>query len=158
MNKPLNILFMMSDQWRWDTLLPVAEHVCRTPHLDRLSRQGVSFSNAFTCCPLCSPARGALLTGRWPHQTGLMDNVAGGSYYPQGKLHPDRRPTWSAWRTQLVRATAAGTPAAGTPVEPMPASGTWALATLLERGIDNVRLSDGGAPGSGRWRCAGAGR
>ena len=105
MSQPFNILLMMSDQRRWGTLYPCglalcagqtmsagqtmfAGRVCCTPHLDRLALQGVPFHNAYTCCPLCSPARGALLTGKWPHQTGLMDNVAGGSYYPHGKLHP----------------------------------------------------------------------
>ena len=137
MSQPLNILYLMSDQWRWDTLFQPG-HICRTPHLDRLGEQGIVFENAFTCCPLCSPARGSLFTGQWPHQTGLMDNVGAGSYYPHGKLHPDQR-------TYLERLRDAG--------YVVSYAGKWHLgrATLLERGIENVCLSDGGAPGSGRW-------
>jgi arylsulfatase A-like enzyme len=128
----------MSDQWRWDTLYQTG-HACRTPHLDRLAGQGVAFTNAFTCCPLCSPARGALFTGKWPHQTGLMDNVAGGSYYPHGKLHPAQVTYLERLRDKAGYALAY--------------AGKWHMGngTLLERGIENVRLSDGGAPGSGRW-------
>ncbi|WP_162605986.1 sulfatase [Jiangella aurantiaca] len=47
------------------------EHV-RTPHLDALAQDGVVFENAFSTAPLCSPARGSLFTGRYPHDNGLM--------------------------------------------------------------------------------------
>jgi len=63
-----------------------------TPTVDRLAASGQWFANAFTTCPLCSPARGTLLSGRWPHQTGMIDNVGvGGS--PQAGLGSDVR-TW----------------------------------------------------------------
>ncbi|TDD95886.1 sulfatase [Jiangella asiatica] len=44
----------------------------RTPHLDALARDAVVFDNAFSTAPLCSPARGSLFTGRYPHSNGLM--------------------------------------------------------------------------------------
>ncbi|WP_165977279.1 sulfatase family protein [Nonomuraea diastatica] len=47
------------------------EHV-RTPHLDALADGGVVFDRAFSTAPLCSPARGSLFTGRYPHSNGLM--------------------------------------------------------------------------------------
>ena len=45
-----------------------------TPNLDALAREGVRFENAFTCQPVCGPARACLQTGRWPTQTGCFIN------------------------------------------------------------------------------------
>ena len=66
--RPRNILLLMADQWRWDTIFQPG-HPCQTPNLRRLASEGVAFDNAFSCVPLCCPARGSLLTGLWPHQT-----------------------------------------------------------------------------------------
>jgi len=44
----------------------------RSPHLDRLAAQGVRFSDCFTPSPECTPSRGCLMTGLYPHQNGLM--------------------------------------------------------------------------------------
>ncbi|MHC4250824.1 MAG: sulfatase-like hydrolase/transferase [Planctomycetota bacterium] len=86
-----NILFILTDQWPHDSFgrlgLPVP-----TPGTDGLAASGTVFSNAFTTCPLCSPARGALLTARFPWQTGMRDNVGVG-YSLQKALSPDER-TW----------------------------------------------------------------
>ncbi len=43
-----------------------------SPHLDRMARRGVCFTNCFTTSPECTPSRGGLMTGRYPHQNGLM--------------------------------------------------------------------------------------
>ena len=68
-----NILFILTDQWpSWAFSFMGAD--IPTPNIDRLAAQGTVFANAFTSCPLCTPARGALLTSRWPHQTGVYDN------------------------------------------------------------------------------------
>ncbi|TFG67280.1 MAG: hypothetical protein E4H27_09200, partial [Anaerolineales bacterium] len=68
-----NILFILTDQWpAWAFSFMGAD--IPTPNIDRLAAQGTVFANAFTTCPLCTPARGALLTSRWPHQTGIYDN------------------------------------------------------------------------------------
>ena len=79
-DQPLNIVLLVSDQWRWDTLFQPG-HPCQAPNLQRLANEGVAFDRAFTCVPLCCPARGSLFTGLWTYQTGLTDNVQPGSFW-----------------------------------------------------------------------------
>jgi arylsulfatase A-like enzyme len=46
-----------------------------TPHLDQLARDGARFTAAYAACPVCSPSRASLLTGRWPQRTGVTDYI-----------------------------------------------------------------------------------
>lgn len=71
---PPNILFIMPDQWRAMDLGCMGNTQVRTPHLDRLASEGVLFTNATANCPVCTPARGILLTGRFPHENGTPVN------------------------------------------------------------------------------------
>ena len=63
-----NILLIISDQQRAETLGFTGRTPCRTPHLDRLATRGVSFDRAITPCPLCGPARASIFAGLYPHQ------------------------------------------------------------------------------------------
>ena len=69
-----NILFLFSDQQRWDTLGCYNPAMDFTPNLDRLAEEGVRFENAFTCQPVCGPARACLQTGLYATQTGCYRN------------------------------------------------------------------------------------
>jgi arylsulfatase A-like enzyme len=69
-----NILFIMTDQFRHDALGCVNGWT-RTPNLDRLAARGTLFSQMVTNSLECIPARFALATGLYPHQTGLWDNT-----------------------------------------------------------------------------------
>ncbi len=69
-----NILFVFSDQQRWDTCGCYGQKLPVTPNLDRMAGEGVLFQNAFTCQPVCGPARAALQTGRYPAQIGCQTN------------------------------------------------------------------------------------
>jgi choline-sulfatase len=69
-----NILFVLTDQQRWDAL-GVAGGWVNTPNLDRLAEQGVRFSNCITTTPICVPARVTMALGRYPHNTGVWNNV-----------------------------------------------------------------------------------
>ncbi len=69
-----NILLLFSDQQRPDTMGCYGQKLPITPHLDRLAAEGVRFESAFTCQPVCGPARAALQTGKWATQTGCFKN------------------------------------------------------------------------------------
>jgi choline-sulfatase len=73
MTKP-NIVFIVSDQHRGDFMGCAGNRVVRTPNLDRLAEGGVRFSQAYCNSPFCVPSRTSMLTGRYPHQTGVFVN------------------------------------------------------------------------------------
>ena len=70
----LNILYIMTDQQRYDSLSCVGRSLCQTPAVDRLARAGMRFDNAYSVCALCSPARISMLTGRYPHNHRMWNN------------------------------------------------------------------------------------
>lgn len=74
MNRP-NIIFYFSDQQRWDTLGCYGQSLNVTPNLDRLAKEGVLFENAFTCQPVCGPARACLQSGKYATQIGCHRNA-----------------------------------------------------------------------------------
>jgi arylsulfatase A-like enzyme len=73
MSRP-NILFLFSDQQRWDTCGCYGQELDITPNLDRLAAEGVRFEHAFTCQPVCGPARACLQTGKYATETGCFRN------------------------------------------------------------------------------------
>lgn len=77
-----NILLLHSDQHRYDCLGVNGHRLVQTPNLDRLAREGVNFTHAFTPTPICSPARASLLTGAWPTQHGCINIPNSESFRP----------------------------------------------------------------------------
>ncbi len=73
MNRP-NIVFCFSDQQRWDTLGCYGQKLNVTPVLDALAARGTLFENAFTCQPVCGPARACLQTGLYATEAGVHKN------------------------------------------------------------------------------------
>jgi len=72
--RPVNLLFLMTDEQRWDALGCAGNKVLKTPNLDRLAREGAQFSNFYSSCPVCSPARTTILTGRSISTHKVTDN------------------------------------------------------------------------------------
>ena len=72
-DKP-NILHLFTDMQRFDTIGALGNPVIRTPNLDRLCREGVAFSNAFTPSPVCVAARASMIFGQYPMRTGTYEN------------------------------------------------------------------------------------
>jgi len=73
MQRP-NILFFLTDQQRWDTCGCYGQSLPITPQLDRMAGEGVQFDLAFTCQPVCGPARACLQTGLYATQAGCPTN------------------------------------------------------------------------------------
>jgi len=62
-----NILFIMTDQHRWDCIGANGNSLIKTPNLDRLAAGGANFTHAFVQAPVCVPSRVSFFTGRYPH-------------------------------------------------------------------------------------------
>ena len=71
--QPPNILFILIDDLGAVDLASFGSSFYATPNLDRLAERGLVFTDAYASCPVCSPTRGSLLTGRYPARMGLTD-------------------------------------------------------------------------------------
>jgi arylsulfatase A-like enzyme len=70
-----NVLLLIQDQLRYDVFHD--QELCHTPTLDRLRADGITFERHHTTAGICSPARGSLFTGLYPHRHGILNNVHG---------------------------------------------------------------------------------
>ena len=96
----MNILLIMADQFAahaLDRRRDTDAHF-RTPHLDRLAAHSTRFTQAYTPFPLCVPARSAMVTGRYPHELGIMSNhgPAGPDIGPEPGHGPESLGHWFA--------------------------------------------------------------
>ena len=69
-----NIILIITDQQRYDTINALGFPYMDTPNLDRLVHEGISFDNCHITAPSCAPARASLFTGYYAHVTGIMRN------------------------------------------------------------------------------------
>jgi arylsulfatase len=76
---PPNIVFIICDQMRGDALSCLGSSNARTPHLDKMAREGVLFKNCFANNPVCLPSRKSFFSGLYPHQHGSLTNNSGQS-------------------------------------------------------------------------------
>ncbi|MCA9029587.1 MAG: sulfatase-like hydrolase/transferase [Planctomycetaceae bacterium] len=74
MSRP-NIIFIITDQQRFDTIAELGFPYMDTPHLDRMVREGVTFTNCHITAASCAPSRASLFTGYYPHTTGILKNA-----------------------------------------------------------------------------------
>jgi arylsulfatase len=96
-----NVLFVMTDQQRFDTIAALGASPAHTPNLDRLVARGFSCTNAYSTCPVCVPARYSIMTGCEPSRTGWFGNWQAapnvgarcGSYLPETMARQGYR-TW----------------------------------------------------------------
>lgn len=87
-NPPPNVLFIMTDQQFADAMsCRMGDRYLHTPAMDSLAARGTLFRNAYTPHPLCVPARASLITGRYPHELGIMDLDAFGKPHLDGSRH-----------------------------------------------------------------------
>ena len=69
-----NIIFFFTDQQRWDTCGCYGQKLDTTPNLDKMAAEGVRFANAYTCQPVCGPARAVLQTGKYATEVNCPTN------------------------------------------------------------------------------------
>ena len=70
-----NIIFIITDQQRYDTIAGLGYEYMDTPNLDRLVREGVSFDQCHVTAASCAAARASLFKGYYPHTTGILKNA-----------------------------------------------------------------------------------
>ena len=81
--KKTNIVFVLIDDMGWKDLVCYGSSFYETPNIDRLAREGMRFSDAYAACPVCSPTRASILTGKYPATVGITDWIDA-----NGQLHP----------------------------------------------------------------------
>ncbi len=70
-----NLLIIMSDEHQARAMGCAGHPFVKTPHLDALAARGTLFTDAYTPCPICVPARASFATGKYVHQTRMWDNA-----------------------------------------------------------------------------------
>ena len=85
MSSAPNIIFILLDDLGWRDLTCYGSSFYETPNLDRLASQGMRFTDAYASCPVCSPTRASILTGKYPATVGVTDWID-----PTGTYHPLR--------------------------------------------------------------------
>src|SRR3954470_5788593 len=90
--RPPNVVFILADDLGWADLGCYGSTFYETPNLDRLASQSVRFTQAYAACPVCSPTRASILTGKYPARLHLTDWLPGRPDMPTQKL---RRPAFT---------------------------------------------------------------
>jgi arylsulfatase A len=86
--KPPNVILILADDMGLGDISAFNEGLNRTPNLDKLLKESVYFSQAYSGSPVCTPSRAALLTGRYPHRTGAI--TLNMKRYPElSRVHKD---------------------------------------------------------------------
>src|SRR6266498_1820688 len=88
---PPNIVLILADDLGWTDLSCYGSDLYETPHIDRLARDGMKFTQAYSACTVCSPMRASLLTGKYPARLHLTDWIPGHPA-PKAKL---KVPDWT---------------------------------------------------------------
>lgn len=94
-DRPPNVIVVLMDDLGWADLGCYGSTWHRTPRLDRWAATGTRFTQAYAACPVCSPTRAALLTGKWPARLRITDWIPG---RPDG---PDQRLRHAEFLQQL---------------------------------------------------------
>lgn len=74
--KPMNILYIMSDDHSYQTISAYDNRFIQTPNIDRIANEGVRFTNSFVANSISGPSRACMLTGKHSHANGFTDNSA----------------------------------------------------------------------------------
>jgi arylsulfatase A-like enzyme len=104
-----NIVFILIDDMGWTDLGCYGSTYYETPNLDRLAAEGMRFTDACAACPVCSPTRASIMSGKYPARVGVTNFIVKGGHQARGRLidapYIDHLP---AEEISLARALAAG--------------------------------------------------
>ena len=78
--RPSNVVFILADDLGWRDLGCYGHKIHETPHIDKLAADGMRFTNAYAACPVCSPTRASIMTGKYPSRTGITNWLPGDNY------------------------------------------------------------------------------
>jgi len=81
-----NLIFILIDDMGWRDLGCYGNTFHETPHIDRLAADGLRCTDGYAACPVCSPTRASILTGRYPPRYGITDWIPGRKNFPNQKL------------------------------------------------------------------------
>jgi arylsulfatase A len=86
-NRP-NIVFILADDLGWKDLACYGNKNTETPNLDVLAKNGIRFTQAYAACPVNSPTRTSILTGKYPARLQLTNYIAGSRIDPESPVLP----------------------------------------------------------------------
>ena len=89
-DKP-NVVFILVDDLGWTDTACYGSRYYDTPNIDRLSSQGMKFTQGYAACAVCSPTRAAVMTGRYPARVGVTDWIRA-RFQAGAKPYPDKNP------------------------------------------------------------------
>jgi arylsulfatase A len=84
--KQMNILFILMDDLGWHDTQPYGNTFIDTPNLTKFAAESSRFTNAYAACPVCSPTRASIMTGKYPAKLHLTDWIPGRKPWPYAKL------------------------------------------------------------------------
>jgi arylsulfatase A len=98
-----NIVFILIDDMGWKDFGEAGSTYYETPNIDQLSRQGIRFTKGYSAAPVCSPSRGAILTGRYPARTKFTTvwNQNDSPIDKDAKLHTTAKQGEKNWRKKF---------------------------------------------------------
>ena len=94
-----NVVFILTDDQRWDELGCAGHPFLKTPHIDRLAKEGARFANAFVTTSLCSPSRASFLSGLYANTHGVLNNFTD---YPRDLASFPRRLHEAGYHTAYI--------------------------------------------------------
>lgn len=94
-----NVLVILTDDMRWDSMSCAGHPYFKTPHIDRLAKEGARFENVFVTTSLCSPSRASLLSGRYARAHGVLNNF---TEYPNALPGYPRRLKEAGYETAYI--------------------------------------------------------
>jgi len=83
--KKTNFVFFLVDDLGWKDLVCYGSSFYETPNIDKLAKGAMRFTNAYAACPVCSPTRASIMSGKYPARLNLTDYLKGRR---RGKLNP----------------------------------------------------------------------